>query len=577
MAFQLSPGVLVTEQDLTSIIPAVSTSAGAFAGVFQWGPVEQVTTVDSENKLVELFWKPNDQTFTSFFTAANFLSYGNNLQVVRAGNANFKNAVANAATSGGALTSTVSNVYIKNSDDYIGSYSSGVSSLQSNVCFIAKYSGNLGNSLKISMCDRPGWNNWSYSTYFDASPNTSSYAATYGGVDDELHIIVIDEDGTFSGTAGQILERFPFVSYASDAKRSDGTNLYYKDVINNSSKYLWWGGHHPNVSSTAGLVAANRTFASLGANANVTISMGGGIGGNVSSTNADLQNAWILFNNDELYDISLIPTGAVNSTVAQYIVNNVAETRKDCVAFISPELSDVVAVTSTSTAVTNTTDYRNNSLNLNTSYAVMDSGWKYQYDRYNDVYRWVPLNGDIAGLCARTDFTNDPWFSPAGFNRGQIKNVVKLAYSPTKTDRDNLYKSGINPVVSFPGQGTVLFGDKTMLTKPSSFDRINVRRLFITLEKAIATAAKFQLFEFNDAFTRAQFRNLVEPFLRDVQGRRGITDFKVVCDETNNTGEVIDRNEFVADIFIKPARSINYISLNFIATRTGISFEEVGA
>jgi phage tail sheath protein FI len=207
----------------------------------------------------------------------------------------------------------------------------------------------------------------------------------------------------------------------------------------------------------------------------------------------------------------------------------------------------------------------------------MDSGWKYQYDRYNDVYRWIPLNGDTAGLCARTDFTNDPWFSPAGFNRGVIKNVVKLAYSPTKAQRDDLYKAGVNPVVSFPGQGTVLFGDKTMLTKPSAFDRINVRRLFIVLEKAIATAAKFQLFEFNDAFTRAQFRNLVEPFLRDVQGRRGITDFKVVCDETNNTGEVIDRNEFVADIYIKPARSINFISLNFIATRTGISFEEVGA
>ena len=230
----------------------------------------------------------------------------------------------------------------------------------------------------------------------------------------------------------------------------------------------------------------------------------------------------------------------------------------------------------TSIAATAVTGFRD-AVNLNTSYAVMDSGWKYQYDRYNDTYRWVPLNGDIAGLCARTDFVADPWYSPAGYTRGVIKNVVKLAFSPTQTDRDNLYKKGVNPVVSFPGQGTILFGDKTQLTKPSAFDRINVRRLFIVLEKAIATAAKYQLFEFNDAFTRAQFRNLVEPFLRDVQGRRGITDFKVVCDESNNTGEVIDRNEFIADIFIKPARSINFIQLNFIATRTGIAFEEVGA
>jgi phage tail sheath protein FI len=210
------------------------------------------------------------------------------------------------------------------------------------------------------------------------------------------------------------------------------------------------------------------------------------------------------------------------------------------------------------------------------SYAVMDSGWKYQYDKYNDVFRWIPLNGDMAGLCARTDLTNDPWWSPGGLNRGRIKNVIKLAFSPNKTERDVLYINGVNPVVTFPGDGTVLFGDKTMQAKPSAFDRINVRRLFIVLEKAIAKAAKYQLFEFNDEFTRAMFRNMVEPFLRDVQGRRGITDFKVVCDATNNTGEVIDRNEFIADIYIKPARSINFITLNFIATKTGVSFSEVG-
>jgi len=239
--------------------------------------------------------------------------------------------------------------------------------------------------------------------------------------------------------------------------------------------------------------------------------------------------------------------------------------------FVSPELVDVY---------NNAGDEADDIVSFRTtltssSYAVLDSGWKYQYDKYNDKYRWIALNADVAGLCARTDAIADPWFSPGGLNRGQIRNVVKLAYSPDNTDRDTLYKAGVNPVVAFPGEGTVLFGDKTLLAKPSAFDRINVRRLFIVLEKAIALAAKYQLFEFNDAFTRAQFRNLVEPFLRDIKGRRGIYDFRVICDETNNTGEVIDRNEFVADIYIKPARSINFISLNFIATRTGVAFEEI--
>ena len=290
-------------------------------------------------------------------------------------------------------------------------------------------------------------------------------------------------------------------------------------------------------------------------------------------TQGNIQTSFSIFANDELYDISLLPLGNVSSATATYIINNIAEVRKDCVVFVSPDQTDVVD--QAGSEATNVTGFRD--LLPSSSYAVMDSGWKYQYDRYNDVYRWIPLNGDTAGLAVRTDFVADPWFSPAGFNRGQVKNVVKLAYSPKKTDRDTLYKKGVNPVVTFPGNGTVLYGDKTLLSKPSAFDRINVRRLFIVLEKAIATAAKFQLFEFNDAFTRAQFRNLVEPFLREVQGRRGITDFKVVCDETNNTGDVIDRNEFVAGIFVKPARSINFIQLNFVATRTGISFEEVGA
>lgn len=562
MAFQLSPGVLVTEKDLTAVVPQVATTAGGFAGAFQWGPVDQVTTIDSENQLVERFGKPNGTTFKSFFTAANFLSYGNNLQVIRVVNqATAKNAIANAAATA---------VLIKNEDHYINTYADGSGSVGE---WAAKYPGALGNSLKVSLADANVYSGWAYATLFDDAPGTSTYTSSLSGSADEMHIIVIDEDGLWTGTAGTVLEKFPYVSKASDAKKADGSTAYYKEVVNNTSKYIWWMDHTAAAiagTSNWGTAAQGTTFGNL--IANVTVSLANGVSAD-APTDGNLTTALSTFANDELYDISLLPVGEASDVVAAYAINSVAEVRKDCIVFVSPELDDVVD--QAGSEATNITAFRTTL--PSSSYAVMDSGWKYQYDRYNDVYRWVPLNGDVAGTSVRTDFTADPWFSPAGFNRGQIKNVVKLAYSPSKADRDTLYKKGINPVVSFPGQGTVLFGDKTLLSKPSAFDRINVRRLFIVLEKAISTAAKFQLFEFNDGFTRAQFRNLVEPFLRDVQGRRGITDFKVVCDETNNTGEIIDRNEFVADIFVKPARSINFIQLNFVATRTGISFEEVGA
>ena len=566
MAFQLPPGVLVTEKDLTLIVPSVSTTAGGFAGAFQWGPVDEVTTIDTEVALVERFGKPDDNTFVSFFTAANFLSYGNNLQLVRSLD---KSVARNAVARANAQTAATA-ILIENETDYIQNHSSG----SATVGWAAKYPGALGNSLKVSLADANTWASWEYKTNFDDAPNTSAYATTVGGANDELHVIIIDEDGLWTGTRGEVLEKFQFLSKASDAKLPDGTTNYYKNAINNRSKYIWWGGHTANVVGTGtawGAQAAGTTFANTTNVANITTSLSGGV--SADPTQGNIQTSFSIFTNDELYDISLLPLGNVSSATATYIINNIAEVRKDCVVFVSPDQTDVVD--QAGSEATNVTGFRD--LLPSSSYAVMDSGWKYQYDRYNDVYRYIPLNGDTAGLAVRTDFVADPWFSPAGFNRGQVKNVVKLAFSPKKTDRDILYKKGINPVVTFPGNGTVLFGDKTLLSKPSAFDRINVRRLFIVLEKAIATAAKFQLFEFNDAFTRAQFRNLVEPFLREVQGRRGITDFKVVCDETNNTGDVIDRNEFVADIFVKPARSINFIQLNFVATRTGISFEEVGA
>jgi len=562
MAFQLSPGVLVTEKDLTSVVPAVATTAGGFAGAFAWGPVGVVTTVDSENALVTRFGKPDSNTFQSFFTAANFLSYGNNLQVIRVVNqATAKNARANAATTA---------VLIRNDDHYTASFSNGEGNVGE---WAAKYPGALGNSLKVSMADANAWSTWSYAANFDAAPSTSAYVSNLGGSHDELHIAVIDEDGLFTGTAGTVVEKFAFTSKASDGKRADGTSAYYKDVVNTQSAYIYWMDPTANVTTTGtawGSAANASVFANL--TSNVTVSLSGGVSAD-SPTDGNITSALALFANDEAYDISLLPLGAASAVVANYAISSVAEVRKDVIVFASPTLANVV--NNAGTEATDISTFRDSL--TSSSYAVLDSGWKYQYDRYNDVYRWVPLNGDTAGLAVRTDFVADPWFSPAGFNRGQVKNVVKLAYSPGKTDRDTLYKKGVNPVVTFPGNGTVLFGDKTLLAKPSAFDRINVRRLFIVLEKAIATAAKFQLFEFNDPFTRAQFRNLVEPFLRDVQGRRGITDFKVVCDESNNTAQVIDTNNFVADIYIKPARAINFIQLNFIATRSGISFEEVGA
>ena len=577
MAFQLSPGVLVKEVDLTLLVPAVATSAGGFVGAFQWGPANEVTTVDSEANLVERFGKPNDTVFKSFFTAANFLQYGNNLQLIRVINKDgAKNAASNAISIQNVSTTTVKGPgtgkapLIENETDYDDNHSVAVAGLS----WAAKFPGELGNSLMVSLADSNAYGTWKYAANFDSKPNTSPFADSVGGIDDELHVIVIDEDGLWTGTKGEVLETFPFVSKASDAKRPDGTSNFYVNVINDTSAYIWWQGHTTNVAGTAnawGSTAAGKTFDNTNSTANLVYPLANGIS-NDSLSDGNVQNALSTFLNADLYDISLLPLGEATSATAIYAINSIAEIRKDCVVFLSPESGDVI--NNSGSEATDVTAFRDTL--PSSSYAVMDSGYKYQYDRFNDVFRYVPLNGDTAGLCVRTDFVADPWFSPGGFNRGQIKNVVKLPYSPRATDRDLLYKKGVNPVVTFPGQGTVLFGDKTLLAKPSAFDRINVRRLFIVLEKAIATAAKFQLFEFNDAFTRAQFRNLVEPFLRDVQGRRGINDFKVLCDETNNTGEIIDRNEFVADIFVKPARAINFIQLNFIATRTGISFDEVG-
>jgi len=633
MAFQLSPGVNVSEIDLTTIVPSVATSIGAFAGQFAWGPVGEVITVSDEVRLVDRFGKPDSVNYEYWFSAANFLAYSNNLKVVRAANTTTTlNATANGT-----------GVLIKNQDDYLDNYSTSDSGRG---IVTAKYAGALGNTLRVSICassaafssnltvtdslranavgsgetviningsanaaanlqsgdlvsvdggttyirvasvnataiivaSAPGvvasgasvLRKWQYADTFGVAPGTSDYATAAGGSGDEMHVIVVDEDGQFSnGVANTVLEKFAFVSKASDAKFGDGSTNYYVNVLNQRSRYVWWTAHAAG-NSNWGNTAAGTTYDAANGQRNPTYaSLAGGANGTITA--GAINTAYSLFANPDAVDISLIVSGPGDATVAGHLISNIAEVRKDCLVFLSPTKASVVDnIGSESSAVITYRDSLTSS-----SYSVLDCGYKYQFDKYNDVYRWIPLNADVAGTCARTDIERDPWFSPGGFNRGVIKNVVKLAWNPTKAERDNLYVKGVNPVVTFQGEGTVLFGDKTMLSKPSVFDRINVRRLFIVLEKSIAKAARSSLFEFNDQFTRAQFVNLVEPYLRDVQGRRGITDFRVVCDESNNTPNVIDSNQFVGDIYIKPARSVNFIQLNFVAVRTGVSFEEV--
>lgn len=754
MVFQVSPGVNVSEIDLTTVVPAVSTTEGAIGGVFRWGPVGKISLIDSEDNLVSQYGTPTNYNAETFFSAANFLAYGNALYVSRAANivasrvagANTGAWVGNAVTvdtinisagdiitgpgipagstvatavpagattaitvavpAGQSITPTggtfvfynptgafsalanssvvsgsMAQYNVGNNDDY----DNLKTSFGPSVKYIAKYPGELGNSLKISVADSAiayqstidleinlvstnvsniafvvGSNkatisliaaggtpvntdlqgvldklsvgdyiqagnaavgyqpmkivaigsptlisgqsysaeitfatpyglstnvssktfvrNWEYYNVVDKAPGVSYFNSKFGnGVADELHVVVVDEGGKFTGVPGSILEVYDGVSRIVDAKTEDGAGNYYGSVINNGSKYIWFGSDRSGATSGSGSnLLASTTIKPM----NISFKYGADGAGESSVPFAVVAKAYDLFSSGESVDISLVIGGksiggSLGEQSGNYIIDNIAEKRRDCVAFLSPPAN--TSVVGMGATIGNQISAIKNwaSTIRSSSYVVIDSGYKYQYDKYNDVYRYVPTNGDIAGLCARTDYDRDPWFSPAGFNRGQIKNIIKLAYNPSKAERDVLYKDGINPVTTFPGQGSILYGDKTHLAKPSAFDRINVRRLFIILEKAISTAAKYSLFEFNDEFTRAQFVSLVSPFLRDIQGRRGIYDFRVVCDESNNTGQVIDSNQFVGDIYVKPARSINFIQLNFVAIRTGVEFSEV--
>jgi len=754
MAFQLSPGVNVSEIDLTTVVPSVATSDGGIAGVFRWGPIGERVLVDSENILAARFGKPTNFNAETWFTAANFLSYSNRLWVSRAANttganptAVFDSSSGNTTLTGGSTTSLSNGMYVfsvsnssaigtvgtlntievinstsislsvapsgsdtgitfyfanpatsysavavsatnavvanlvnqivLNENDYTNKINSNTLNFDTDVLYVAKYPGDIGNSLRISVCDSSnafssnvataanlsftiGSNvavasftgstnaaantfadafavgdqirvgnttineqflkigsvssnanashtrvylnfqdpyrlrddfstatvskNWEFFNVVELAPGQSDHVRLNGNTaaNDELHIVVVDEKGGFTGTPGSILEVYQGVSRATDAKNGDGSTNYYVDLININSNYVWFANHRSG-SAAANSINIASSINSTAGNYQLIYGSDGFDEANTSGFSA-IASAYDMFISPEDVDISLVlqgrPLGGTTSIagetvtgyqLANYIIDNITEVRKDCVALISPNKTTVLNnIGREAVSIKNWRDAIRS-----TSYAVLDSGYKYQYDRYNDVYRWIPLNGDIAGLCARTDQSNDAWWSPAGFNRGQIKNIVKLAFNPRQSERDVLYSNGVNPVVAFPGQGTVLYGDKTLLKKPSAFDRINVRRLFIVLEKAISASAKFSMFEFNDAFTRAQFKNLVTPYLRNIQGRRGITDFLVVCDDTNNTPQVIDSNQFVGDIYIKPARSINFIQLNFVAVGTGVQFSEV--
>lgn len=559
-----SPAVVVREIDLTGGVPNVQSTTGAFVGNFRWGPVDQRTAIANEAELVSSFAAPSDSNSVDFLSANQFLRYSSSLQVVRAVDSSAKNACIATAT---APT-------VKNSDDFDGQKST----LASTHTFIAKYPGDLGNSLLVSVCPADSANanfsSWAYASNFDAAPATSLFASQRSADRDEAHVIVIDEDGKFTGTPGAVLETYPFVSVGTNAKTFDGSTNYIVDLINQKSQYIWMADFPSTYTVAGSTIDSGDEF---GVNAVVTNSLVTGANSGALGTAEVLAGFDYFEDKDQVeVDFLIAPSLSARSdqtTIVNDLISTARTTRKDCVVVTSPARSDIINVTSDATKVTNVVATANTF--TNTSYCVMDNNFLKVYDKYNDKYVFIPASSTVAGIMAATDFNRAPWFSPAGSRRGQLLGITALAYSPTKAQRDTLYKADINPIANIPGQGSLLFGDKTMVGRPSAFDRINVRRLFLVLERAIGRAAEQVMFEFNDEFTRAEFVNIVEPVLREVQGRRGITDFRVVCDATNNTAEVIDRNEFKADIFIKPARSINYVTLSFVAVRTGVDFEEV--
>ena len=639
MAFSVSPSVIVREVDASQAVPAIATPPAAMAGVFRWGPTNEPILISSENQLVDRFGTPNDATYETFFVAADFLSYSNALYVVRADDGSEtavgddlaydgNNAVIEESSTYGAFKAKyqgdlgnsievawVSSTGFGNSVLAVGdiptnqvsnnavdqTISFNSSTLNFEVANTQQISALSQGDVLVVGNESVGYQELKVSTFTETAGTVTEgvgnnavtfvesygYAVTFSNrytlaeTDvnklsferkwqhngsfsrkpdvNHIHIAVIDSLGTISGTKGFMLEKFENISTTLGAVTPQGSTNYYPTVIDNFSQWV-------AIANTAVVGTAATSLSRY-----ETMTGGTDARTETTATLAHIGFALDTLKNSNEIDISFVLQGKGDdmATRANYIVSNICETRKDCVAFLSPSKEAVVDELKMNAKMTNVIAYRNRV--QNSSYSFMDSGYKYRYDKYNDQYRWTPLNGDMAGLAARVE----PWESPAGFRKGVIKNVIKLAFNPSKPHRDVLYGSDVNPVMSQTGQGIVLFGDKTGLGLPSAFDRLNVRRLFIAVEKAIATAAESFLFELNDDFTQTQFKNIVDPFLRDIQGRRGIIDYRVISDSTVNTPEVVDQNKFRASIFIKPARSINVIELTFVATRSGIEFDEI--
>lgn len=643
MASQTSPGIIVQERDFTnSRLQETITNVGAIAGPFTKGEVGVATLITNEKELVETFGKPDSNNYEWWFTASEFLNYGGNLQVARISDSNssyLTNANSTGSTASGIANTKVNNlsayetnvetatpgyyyvaknpgswgnglkvVTIDAGADQIVTLASGITvaagaamtvSGKTVNAYQAVTSGTtvsvvISSGSKIAAGDVVnGQTVVSVLDWYDEQeavagikwnsiaprPGTSPYAASKGGKNDEMHVVVIDDDGSITGSSKTILEKILYVSKAFDARTTEGENNFYKRVIKGRSKYIYSGKHDDGaVYSTGGLVDisdTNNSTKSFKLYGPRTFDFAAGSDYQNYNVGNETQTYLDVFADTETLVIDYILAGPTTSAKAASLIN-LATIRKDCITFISPKRSDVIGSDASTTAA-----QKNNvvkffdAISDSSSYAVFDNNYKYIYDRFNDTYRWIPCNADVAGLCVNTTSVSEPWFSPAGFNRGNLRNAVKIAFNPTKDQRDELYAKRVNPIVSFPGQGIVLFGDKTALRSPSAFDRINVRRLFLTIERTIKDFSKNVLFELNDETTRNNFTTQVNNYLLDVQARRGMTDFLVVADTSNNTADVIDRNEFVADIYVKPSRSINFITLTFVATRTGVSFDEV--
>ena len=583
-----SPAVVVKEIDATGGVPNVQTSTGAIVGNFRWGPVEQRTLISNEADLINVHSTPDTTNTIDFHNASYFLRYSSSLQVVRAVTSAAKNARAGGLAGASEMQAsgdhtTTSAPLIKNKDHFISQEGALNTDKQS---FIARFPGALGNSLQVSICTPThadsAFNNWAYKSSFDAPPGSNVLDSNAGGSLTEVHVAVVDQDGEISGTKGTVLEAYPFVSVGSNSKSEDGGTNFVKNVINEQSQYIHMVGFPGSMTTQAPLLgtaftSTQQEFITKGANIKVVdLSLDSGVNSGALDT-AEVATGHDLFEDVEAVEVDfLIAPGMSNRTKQTTVTNDLianATARKDCVVVSSPARSDVVGQSDETTITSNVVATA--ATITKSSYGIMDCSYLKVFDKFNDQFIEIPAASSVAGLMAETDRTQAPWFSPAGTRRGQLLGVTGVNYNPNKTNRDTLYKAGVNPVVNVSGSGICLFGDKTMFNRPSAFDRINCRRLFLTLERAIAQAAKNVMFEFNDEFTRAEFVNIIEPVLRDVKARRGITDFRVIADETVNTAEVIDRNEFIANIFIKPARSINFVTLNFVAVRTGVSFEEI--